>query len=60
MIIKRNTMTGLRPREAELIATIGGVGGRVFSVSEASELIVVSNIQVSKLVYRLVQKKKLQ
>jgi len=60
MMIKRNKMTGLGPKEAELIATIGGTGRRVFSVSEASELMGVSNVHVSKLVHRLVQKKKLQ
>ena len=56
----RNKMTGLGPKEAELIATIGRAGRRVFSISDASELMGVSNIHVSRLVHRLVQKKKLQ
>lgn len=59
-MIKRNKMTGLGPKEAELIATVGRSGRRVFSISEASELMGISNIHVSKLVHRLVQKKKLQ
>ncbi len=59
-MIKQYKMTGLGSKEAELIATIGKSGRRVFSISEASELMGITNINVSKLVHRLVQKKKLQ
>lgn len=59
-MIKQNKMTGLGSKEADLIATIGKSGRRVFSISEASELMGITNINVSKLVHRLVQKKKLQ
>lgn len=35
-MIKRNKMSGLGPKEAELISTIGSSGRRIFSVSETS------------------------
>jgi predicted transcriptional regulator of viral defense system len=52
-------MTGLGSKEAELIATIGNKGLRVFSVAEAAKLLGYSNATVSQLVHRLVNKSKL-
>ena len=59
-MINRNKMTGLGSKEAELIATVGYSGRRVFTVSEAAKLLETSNINVSKIVHRLVQKRKIQ
>jgi len=53
-------MTGISPREEELIATIGSSGKRVFTVSEAAELLNVSNEIASKIIHNLTKKRKLQ
>lgn len=55
----RKKMTGLGSKEAELIATLGSKGLKVFSVAEAAELLGYSNATVSQLVHRLVTKRKL-
>lgn len=59
-MINRNKMTGLGSKEAELIATVGRSGRRVFTISEAAKLLGITSLQVSKIVHRLFQKRKLQ
>lgn len=53
-------MTGISPREEELIATIGSSGKRVFTVSDAARLLNVSNETASKIIHNLTKKRKLQ
>jgi len=53
-------MTGISPREEEFIAAIGSSGKRVFTVSDAAKLLSTSNVITSKIIHRLVKKKKLQ
>ena len=56
----QNKMTGLGAKEAELIATVGSKGLRVFTVSDAAELLGITNIATSQIIHRLVEKRKLQ
>lgn len=53
-------MTGIGAKEADLIATVGTSGLRVFTVAEAAKLLGIANTAVSKLIHRLVHKHKLQ
>lgn len=59
-MINRNKMTGLGPKETELIATIGSKGLRVFTVAEAAQLLHISNTEASQIIHRLAEKKKIQ
>jgi len=59
-MINRNKMSGLGPKEAELIATVGSKGLRVFTVSEVAGLLNITNITASQIIHRLVEKRKLQ
>jgi predicted transcriptional regulator of viral defense system len=59
IMINRKKMTGIGSQEAELIATIGSSGLKVFSVDEAAKLLGFSNTMVSQIVHRLVEKQKL-
>lgn len=58
-MINRNKMTGLGPKETELIATIGAGGLRVFTAAEAGKLLATDARTIAKLVHRLVRKRKL-
>lgn len=58
-MINRKKMTGIGSQEAELIATIGSSGLKVFSVAAAGKLLGFSNTTVSQIVHRLVEKQKL-
>lgn len=53
-------MTGLGAKQAELIATLSSKGFRVFTVSDAAELLGITNIATSQIIHRLVEKRKLQ
>ena len=53
-------MAGISPREEEFIATIGSSGKRIFTVSEAAQLLNTSHAIVSKIIHRLTKKRKLQ
>ncbi|MBI5869237.1 MAG: hypothetical protein HZB43_13275 [candidate division Zixibacteria bacterium] len=53
-------MTGIGSKEAELIAAISNRGLRVFTITEAAQLLNITNRAVSKLVHQLTQKRKLQ
>jgi len=53
-------MTGISPREEEFIATIGSSGKRVFTVSDAAQLLKTSHSIASKIIHRLTKKRKLQ
>ena len=59
-MINRNKMTGLGAKEAELIATVGSKGLKVFTVSDAAGLLSITNIAASQIIHRLVEKSKLQ
>jgi len=59
-MINQNKMTGLGPKETELIATIGSKGLRVFTVSDVAGLLNITNISASQIIHRLVEKRKLQ
>lgn len=60
IIIKRDVMAGISPREEQLIAAIGSSEKRVFTVSEAAQMLNVSNIIASKIIHHLTKKRKLQ
>ena len=53
-------MTGLGAKEAELIATVGSKGLKVFTVSDVAGLLNITNISASQIIHRLVAKRKLQ
>jgi len=53
-------MTGISPREEELITAISSSGKRVFTVSDAAQLLNVSNEAASKVIHNLTKKRKLQ
>jgi len=59
IMINRKKMTGIGSQEAELIATIGSSGLKVFSVAAAAKLLGFTNTTVSQIVHRLVGKQKL-
>lgn len=59
-MINRNKMTGLGAKEAELIATVGSKGLKIFTVSDAAGLMSITNIAASQIIHRLVEKSKLQ
>ncbi len=59
-MINQNNMTGLGSKEAELIAVVGRSGRRVFTISEAAKLLKTDHVDVSKIVHRLVNKRKIQ
>ena len=59
-MINRNKMTGLGAKEAELIATVGSKGLKIFTVSDAAGLLGITNIAASQIIHRLVEKSKLQ
>jgi predicted transcriptional regulator of viral defense system len=58
-MMKRKLTSGLGPQEAELIATLGSSGLRVFTVSAAARLLNVSTLRVSQIIHRLIEKRKL-
>lgn len=58
-MINHNKMTGLGAKEAELVATVGSSGLKVFTVADAAKLMASDNKIVAKLVHRLVKKRKL-
>ncbi len=59
-MINQNKMTGLGAKEAELIATVGSKGLKVFTVSDVAGLLNITNISASQIIHRLVEKRKLQ
>lgn len=53
-------MAGLGSKEIELLTLLGSFELRVFTVSEISDLLHISNVNTSQIIHRLVEKKRLQ